>query len=177
MFSIMQHHSDTLIPPVTGQPGNRSKVFMRDFTQKACNIFRLGSDQPCVSLSLIPVAHAYGCGNPETSSCIRAPIMWLVGGPPVSEACPGGKRGAQRQRRRFPPPWSRLQRRGPAGGSCFSTSHSQTTVQPWRGPAGECTGLLLYSGRAAEQGGATSLRGLTLTAQLAGMNQDIVCFH
>lgn len=66
MFSIMQHHSDTLIPPVTGQPGNRSKVFMRDFTQKACNIFRLGSDQPCVSL-------------PHTcSSCIRLWKPWNV---------------------------------------------------------------------------------------------------
>lgn len=46
----------------------QQSLFMRDFTRKACNIFRLGFDQPCISLSL-----SHTC-----SSCIRLWKPWNV---------------------------------------------------------------------------------------------------
>lgn len=56
----------------------------------------------------IPVAHAYGCRNPETPICKVAPRSWHVEGHPQSEVCHERQRGSSGQKRRFPPPWRRL---------------------------------------------------------------------
>lgn len=116
--------------------------------------------RPCRSMhcSLVPVAHACGCRNPEISSCKSSPRSWRVGGPQLSEACPG--RRLQGPRRRFPPSWSRPgpQRGGAAAASCHSSASVYgTAMQPWPGQKKKHNAPVT-SKRLAGQGGATSRR-------------------